>query len=515
MSKKGRLFFALGLLSLLALVGLFFALGMWMPFMWIIIATALLSFTGGFYQDRGIIKEFFTMKATKNGMNMGLMVLLAIVFLSAINFTGARHYKAFDFSSNQINSISEQSRNILNSLDSDLRVFFFYKTGVERSEENKRIFRELVKHYQDVNTKVKLDIVEINERPSLAREFEASNGAGEAFLEYKGNRNKIENYNEQDFTNAIIKATRTSKKNIYFLEGHGERSLEDEKSELSLSGFRQMLEKNSYEVKTLSLAKETQIPADTNVLVIAGPHQQVLAAEVKAIEDYLKNGGHLFLLLDEKTPMGLGGLLKSFGLELEPHYVYNVFNSPMGQVVNAQAATVAVDYSTSNAITKLFTNSQMTLFRNPHSFKLIEHESTINQEVLVKTPQSSVALADVDSTDYTGTPKSFNLGVHVRGKLAGSAKEFSAVIFSDVDFLSNILLYQNLNRDLALNTVAALAQETDLISISAKEPQATKMLLSPPEFNQFFKFTVVGLFLPLPIVFMILSIVLWYKRRHA
>jgi hypothetical protein len=32
---------------------------------------------------------------------------------------------------------------------------------------------------------------------------------------------------------------------------------------------------------------------------------------------------------------------------------------------------------------------------------------------------------------------------------------------------------------------------------------------------QFFNFSVVGLFIPLPFVLMILSIVLWYRRRHA
>lgn len=515
MSKKGRLFFVIGFLSILALVGLFFAIGVWMPFMWVVIGTALIAFAGGFYQDRAEIADFFTMKTTKHGINMGVLVLLVIVFLAAINFTGARHYKAFDFSSNKVNSISEQSKTVLNSLESDLRVLFFYKTGVERSEENKRLFRELVKHYQDINTKVRLEIVEINERPTLAREFEASSGSGEAFIEYQGNKSKIENYSEQDFTNAIIKATRKVKKNIYFLEGHGERSLDDEKNELSLSGFKQMLEKNSYEVKKLSLAAETRIPMDANVLVIAGPKQQVLPAEVKIIEEYLKAGGNLLLMLEDKSALGLGGLLKIFGLEIEPHYVYNVFNSPMGQVVNANAATVVVDYSGTNEITKLFTNSQMTLFRNPHSLKLIEHDSAINQEVLAKTPQSSVSLKEIDSTDYSGTPRSFNIGVHVRGSLDQSNKPFSAVVFSDVDFVSNVLLYQNINRDLALNTIASLAQETDLISISPKEPQASKMLMSPPEFDQFFKFTVVGLFLPLPIVFMILSIVLWYKRRHA
>lgn len=515
MSPKGRLLFTLSILSTLSLGGLFFAIRVWMPFMWFVVAPAVLSFIGWLYLDRKIIADFFTMKTTKHGLNMGVLILMAVALLVAINFVGARHRATFDFSSSHVNSISEQSIKILSLLDSELKVKFFYKTGADRAEENKKIFRELVKHYQDVSSKVELEIAEINERPKLAAEYGANKGAGEAFVEYKGNKNRIENHTEQDFTNAIIKLTRKEKKNIYFLEGHNERSIDDEKSELSLFGFRQMLEKNSFNVKKLTLAIALKVPDDAHVLVVAGPTQQFQAAEVKAIEDYLVRGGNLFLLLDIKENLGLSDLLHKLGLEQESNYVYNVFETAMGKVVNAKAATVAAQYSTTSEITKVFTANQMTVFRNPRSLKVTNNSDAIKVEVIVRTPESSVALAELDSKDYIGEPKSFNLGVEAKGKLEASAKEFTAVIYSDVDFVSNILLYQNLNRDLALNTVSSLAKESDLVSISAKDPVASKMLVSPPEFNQFFKFTVVGLFLPLPIVFMILSIVLWYRRRHA
>lgn len=515
MSPKGKLLFSISILSFLCLGGLFFALRTWMPFMWGVAAPAVIGFIGWIVLDRHNIVEFFTMKTTKQGLNMGALILMVVLFLAAVNYLGARHYATFDFSNNAVNSISEQSKSIITHLDAPLQVKFFYKTGAERADENKKMFRELVQHYQDVSPNIQLEIAEMNEKPKLVQEFGAVKGSGEAFIEYKGNKNRVENYTEQDFTNAIIKVTRKEKKNIYFLQGHNERSLDDEKSETSLYGFKQMLEKNSYNVKTFSLATTSLVPSDASAVIIAGPTQQFQDIEVKALEQYLNEGGHLMLMLDDKDTHGLSPLLDKFGLELDPTYVFNVFNSPMGKVVNAQAATVAVEYSTSNEITRLFANNQMTVFRNPHSFHLKPTTKLIQQDVLVKTPESSVALTDLDSQNYTGVPHAFNLAVQVRGKLDEKAKDFSAVVFSDVDFVSNILLYQNINRDLALNTVSSLAQETDLISISPKEPMATKMLVSPPEFNQFFQFTVVGIFLPLPFLFMILSAALWYRRRHA
>ncbi len=515
MSPKGKILLLVSATSFLSLMGLFFALRVWMPFMWVVVVPAIAGFVAWIVVDRSLIAGFFGLKATKHGANMGLLIAITLSLLTAINFLSSRHHTAFDFSSSSINTVSDQSKQLLKALDTDLNVKFFYKTGAERAEDNKKIFRELVKHYQDASHRIVLEIVEINENPQLAEEFGANKGTGEAFIQYKGGKNRIESYTEQDFTNAIIKLTRKEKKRIYFLQGHNERSIDDEKSEISLFGFRQMLEKNSFDVKKLSLGSGETVPADAHVLVIAGPTQQFQAAELKAIESFLEGGGNMLLMLDERETLGLADLLKKMGLEFENHFVYSVLNTTVGKVVNPQAATIAEDYSPVNEITKVFTSNQMTVFRNPHSLKSFGKPEKITTEFIVKTPKTSVALDRPDSKDYTGEPRSFNFGAMVRGSLNSSVKEFTTVVYSDADFASNILLGQNLNRDLALNTVSFLAKETDLISISPKEPLASKMLVSPPEFSQFFKFTVVGLFFPLPFVFMILSLVLWHKRRHA
>ncbi|MBY0451791.1 MAG: GldG family protein, partial [Bdellovibrionaceae bacterium] len=134
MSQKGKLLFLMSLLSFLALGGLFFAIRVWMPFMWIVLGTAIISFIGGVVFDIKVLIDFFSMKTTKLGMNMGLVLILTVVFLVVINFLGAKHYQTYDFSINRINSISDQSKKIVSNLDGDLTVKFFYKDGAERVE---------------------------------------------------------------------------------------------------------------------------------------------------------------------------------------------------------------------------------------------------------------------------------------------------------------------------------------------------------------------------------------------
>ncbi len=515
MSKKGKLFLTISMLSLIAFVGLFFALKVWMPFMWFILAPFAIGLIGWIIVDIKNLKEFFGMKTTKQGLNMGAIILIALFFIALVNFVGARHYKTFDYSGNQVNTLSEQTKKVIQSLDQDVQVKYFYKNGADRAEENKKSFRDLMKRYQDASPRIQLEFVEMNEKAKLAQDFGANKGSGEAFIDYKGSKNRVENYTEQDFTNAIIKVTRTAKKTIFFLEGHGERSLDQEKDEASLFGFKQLLEKNSYIVQKLSLVTNPQVPANADAVVIADPKQGFQEFEIKALENYLARGGAIYISFDDQIPAGLQKLTTALGVELESFYVFNVFDSPMGAVVNAQSPTVGAQYSPTNEITKVFSAPQMTVFRQPRALKLLPPTASMQSEAIVKTPENSVALKTLDSQDYQGQPQAYNLAAQISGKYFNSDKDFSVVVFADTDFMSNILLYQNMNRDLALNSIASLAKETDLIAITPKEAQATKLTLSPPEFSQFFRFTVLGIFLPLPFLFMIISLVLWFKRRHA
>src|SRR3989344_6099525 len=515
MSGKSRLALGLSLIFFMALAGLFFATKVWMPFMWGLLGPGVLGLFLGLYLSRHSVIEFFTMKSTKQGLNMGALIVIVITLLTLVNYLGAKYYKVFDLSGNGMNTLSDQTKALLSGLDSEMMLRFFYKNGADKVEDNKKQFRDLVKKYQDQSSKVQFEFVEMNEQAKLTQDYGASRGSGEAFLVYKENKNRIENYTEQDLTNAIIKVTRGEKKNIYFIEGHGERNTEIDKDETGMFGLNQLLEKNSYHVGQLSLAAQGGVPADAHAIMIIGPKQNFQPTEVKMLESYLERGGAILLALENRNTAGLNGLLSRLGLELESFYVFNVYNTPMGQVVNAQSPTVAVNYSSTHAATKVFTANQMTVFNQPNAFKLLPLSETVKTEVLVKTPKSSVALKELDSTDYFGEPRVFNLAVEVKGKLSPDDKEFTVIAFSDADFMSNLLLYQNLNRDLALNSVAALVKESDLISISPKEPQATRLILSPPETSQFIKFVVLGLFLPTPLVFMMVSFFLWYRRRHA
>lgn len=511
MSKLSKISFLFAGISLVSMSITRYLLGDWVPFCWVALGLAVLFIAVGLIKDREFFKEFFTMKTTKEGMSMGVLIVLMLALLVVVNYLGVKHYKTWDFSVAQANTLSEQSIKLVKDLNSELKVLFFYKKGVEGNEENRRLFRELIKKYQDQSKQIRLDFVEVNERPDLASDYGVDKGSGVVFLDYKGRRNRIEKIDEQEFTSALVKVTREEVKTIYFTVGHGEKSLTEAKEGLGLNSLKVMLENNRYTVKPLPLVQTSKVPEDASVVVIAGPIQDFQDFEVTALENYLKKGGSILLALESQNSVGLEKLVAKAGLKLGNNYIFNIVDTVMGQGIN-QGPTVGTLFSGSNKITKSFALGEATLFRFPQSLEKAKAPEGVVVEELVKTSEEAMAFESIQIKGQ-GPTGSFAIAAEVSGKWEGdqNAKDFTMVVVGDVDFMTNQMLYQNMNRDLVLNSIAALAKEESLISITPKEPLATQMVLTDTKFGVF----LFAFIIPFPLLLLGTSVGLWLKRRNA
>ncbi|MDE0091707.1 MAG: hypothetical protein OXN83_00285, partial [Oligoflexia bacterium] len=88
--------------------------------------------------------------------------------------------------------------------------------------------------------------------------------------------------------------------------------------------------------------------------------------------------------------------------------------------------------------------------------------------------------------------------------------DFQLVLFGDSDFLSNRYIYDGANRDLAVNSFVSLAGEEELVSIRPKQPKGTKISL-----NRSQRMGLILAYIVLPLLFLMMSLWLWYKRRNA
>src|SRR5690606_20508697 len=131
MSKLSKVSFLFAGISLVCMSIIFYIAGVWLPFCWLALGLTVFFVAVGVIKDIAFFKEFFTMKTTKEGMSMGVLILLLLAVLAIVNYLGVKYYKTWDFSTAQTNTLSQQSIQLVKGLDSEMKVLFFYKKGVE------------------------------------------------------------------------------------------------------------------------------------------------------------------------------------------------------------------------------------------------------------------------------------------------------------------------------------------------------------------------------------------------
>lgn len=477
---------------------------------WAPVFVLMLGVLATLIKDRKFFIEFLTLKTTRHGTHMGTAILGVLIFLIAINFISFSRNKKWDLTDEKLNSLSEQSAQILKGLDSEFKMVGFFLENVPEQNAAKEQFLQLTEMMRDESSFVKLETVNPQKRPDLVKRYGVEL-PGVVVLLYKGKQNTISEISEENLINGIIKISRGEAKVIYALSGHGEVDL-DESGPLGGSSFKKGLEESNYEIRELNLVQTPKVPEDASILMILGPRQALFKSEVDLIRGYLKNGGRLFVAADPGQKHEISQVTQLVGIQFEDNYIID----SVGQLVGASAAlAVGVLYSSTSPITKGFQN-QMSGFQLASVLSTIANNTSFQVEELVQSSPSSFSKKRIESSvSYNSREEKkgpFAIGMSSEGSFEGSEKPSAATIFGDSDFLTNQFLLQlPMNRDLALNSVSFLTQEKDLISIRPKAPKGSNFILTQTQFLVL----LFGVLLPVPILSLISSIVLWYKRRHA
>jgi ABC-type uncharacterized transport system involved in gliding motility auxiliary subunit len=512
MSRLGKISFIFAIVSLLCFAISKSIIHEWIPFFWVLIGLFALFIAVGFFVDRKFFAEFFSMKTTKHGMNMGVLIVGFVGLVILANVLGARHYKTWDFSVTQINTLSDQSVKILKDLKGELKIIYLYKENGVDVEKNRKIFTEIIRRYQDQSDKIKLEFIEADEQPDIAQKYQFK-GAQAIYLDYNGKTNRIDKLDEQTITSAMVKVTREKSKTVYFTAGHGEPDIDSMDKAEALGFLKTLLGENNYTVKTINFSATSKLPEDLDVLMIAGVQYPFQKFDLQILEAFLKSGGNLLVSLNYPDKSGLDKFLAKLGVEILPGYVANVFNLPTGPVVDPKEPTKATSFSPTNSITKVFSKNDGVVMLKPLAFKRAAQVPTgLTVEELVSAP-SSVLLNESHLKNEVGVGN-FNVAMAVSGVYpegGNPTKPFNMVVLGDSNFLENQLLYGFVNRDIVLNSVALLAKEDNLISISPKEPPGTKIEMTSAKEAALFW----GFFLPMPLIFLIASLYFWIRRRHA
>ncbi|HEX6737926.1 MAG TPA: Gldg family protein [Vicinamibacteria bacterium] len=460
-----------------------------------------------------------------NTLVLGIGVLL---ILGLANYFANKYSHRWDFTKSQRYSLSDQAKKMVKGLKDEVNVYYFQRA----SEVGPG--RERLTQMQELSSKLKVEFVDPVATPGRAREYEVTTVP--TLVVVRGaKREKIGNDSEQDVVNALIKVTRQSQKTVCFVTGEGERDLEDF-GPRGLNGLKDALTKSQYQTRKLLLVREPKVPEDCSLVVLPGAEKDLEDQAVSALRSYVQAGGRLLALLEPEftEPMPkLVALLKEWNLEAGPDLVLDF--SLRNQLSNTGPETPLAENYPFHEITKDFRPA--TAFHTARSVKAGSGGAPgISAQNLVETSPDSWA-----EVDYRGQKEMrFDQGKDQQGPISLGAvatvtvaapsptpapsaspaaspspaedapkKEGRVVAMGDSDFASNGLLGFIGNRDFALNTVAWLAEDPDLIAIRPKEPDDQKLFLTQGQQQFVFLLAMVLL----PGAFIVWGGASWWRRR--
>lgn len=463
-----------------------------------------------FSQGRGLA-ESLRQRSARYGAHSLLYVALFVGVLVLLNFLNTRYHQRWDLTEAKVYSLSSQSQRVLGQLTQDLLVYGFFERG-----ENPAI-SDLVKSYTYSSPKVKFYAVDPDRHPEMAKEFKVQQ-MNTLHLIYGKEATNITDPTEEAVTNAVIKLTKATKKNIYFLTGHGEPKLDDRENTDGYAAAKEALENENYQVKELLLSTEENVPAEASVVIVAKPQKPLLDHEYQAIQSYLKSGGRLLVLLPSTGGDALKSFLKGWGAEVGDDIVVDqVIRLFAGPSLGVEP--IVDSYSPTHPITRDF--KERTIFPMVRSVDARAARDGLEVTSLLQTSSTSWAEKDVNGIfkqskaslgpDDKKGPVSIGVAVTADLKKIGSDKDGNAkvVVLGTGDFANNRFINIYFNRDFFLNVTNWLVGQEELISIRPRSIRSSRLQLTESEATLVFYLS----FLILPEILLIAGLGVWWRRR--
>ena len=425
------------------------------------------------------MRSLWARRTTRYGLNAAVMVALILGVIALVEAVSYRHNWRLDLTENKRHSLSPQTVRVLKELRVPVKATGFFRPD----EGGKRRAEDLLKQYGSASDgRFTWEMVDADRDPLRAKRYGVET-YGTVVLEAKlkegqAKEEKILDAEEEKLTNGLIRVTREGKRVVYFLKGHGERD-PGSSQRTGLSEVKGAIEKLNYEVKELVLARETKLPDDAAILVVAGPEKDLLPNEVEAVQGYVGRAGKILFLVDPFQAPGLSPVLERYGLGLGNDVIIDV--NPLGRVYQAGPEIPVVGDYQSHPITQGM-RGVLTFFPIARTVAVKDKlPEGVTAQALARTSSESWAETNQDeirSGQVKPDPGEARGPLSVAAVATVDAKEVPEdrkgakariVVVGDSDFATNAFVNVSGNRDFFLNTLSWLAEEENLIAIRPRD----------------------------------------------
>lgn len=436
-----------------------------------------------------------------------VFIFLIFCLLGVVNYWAYKHPIQKDLSAYKMNSLSDQTKNVLKNMKGDLTFKLFAR------KQDSLAWIVLFEFYRAQKNDLVIEKIDIDVRPDLVADYRITDTAT-LVIEYNGKRQYVTERDELNITNGLIKISRPSDPVAYFVHGHGEADINSGETE-GLKFIFDAIKNSAVDVRPLSLLSTGDVPADAKALILWGPKTALQPSELKVIQRFLERKGNLLVALDPDLNLDTQPALR----KLLEHYRLMIRNDLVidrKSFVNGSKGSIPLieTYNTEHAITQKFKGQVF--------FPLVSSIDEVPEPLaatsgrvtgLCSTSTFPESWGETSIKEFGNQEIVFTPGKDVPGPLNLAATFESAhnkiVVFGNSGFVLNAYVKFGSNYALFLNSLSWLVDEDRLISFNLPIVQSEPIFISSPQMGIVFYFSV--LFSPL-ILFGI-SIYMYRRKR--
>lgn len=291
------------------------------------------------------IKEMFRSAHSRYGTYSTALVVLVVAIVIVANMMVGKlpdKWKNIDLSENHIYEITDQSKNLLKSLEKKVELHVL----ADKSSADERI-KTFVDKYVGLSSKVSVEWIDPALHPTALKEYDASENTivvtcpdtdkstqiaftdmityDEMSYYYYGTYQENEFDAEGQLTSAVNYVVNETSFTIYTTTGHGESTLS--------SSLQDLMGKSGFNIEECNTLMAESMPEDCDLLILNAPTKDLSDDEKMMISEWMQKGNDVILILgdtEHETP-NLDALMKEYGMQVAEGYIADTKRCYQGQ----------------------------------------------------------------------------------------------------------------------------------------------------------------------------------------
>ena len=479
------------------------------------------------------------------GLNVVVQIVLILFLAAMVNSLAFKHYKRWDFSSDQKYALSDKTKRFLDSLKGKMRITVFFSPSTPITAD----LQSLLTEYQYAG-KGKIDVEQIDPERSLSRakelfdKYKVVTDESLLVLDYDG-RNKTVKASEmadvdqsgmalgegprvaafkgeQAITSAMIDLVEGKKKTLGYVTGHKEPALSAPTSPISL--MKTFIENENIKFQELNLLDQPAIPADVNAVLIVGPQYDFSDREMEVLRAFWDKQGRILVFVDPaaNTPR-LHAFLDELGVKVNDDRLMVFVRTGIQEL--ALTRDVQARFLGDSPITKrladvraIFVGGTASLTLDPNRGRV----ANIRLEPLIQAEKGYFAETDYNSDNQIKLQADAQKAGDVPPTIAASAEKGGSadarvqvnssrlVAVSNATFVQDSAIMQDQAAlDFASGAVNWLLSREQMIGIAPKIPKPLTFSLDPEALRRLRWILLVLI----PLIPAAIGTVVWWQRR--